>query len=65
MYTTKYDLTLAKAGQTEEGVCAIERSYHKVGVGKILKPCLEYLSSYVNFSKLKTQNLNRDLNDKV
>ena len=35
---TKYDLTLTYAeGQTEEGVCAIERSYPKVGVGQILK----------------------------
>ena len=58
---TKYDLTLNRAeGQTEEGVCAIERSYPKagvgqtrVGVGQILKLYLEYFSSYVHFSKLK------------
>ena len=51
---TKYDLTLAQAeGQTEEGVCTIERSYPKVGVGQILKQHLEYFSSYEYFSKLK------------
>ena len=50
----KYDLTLTLAeGQTEKGVCAIERSFHKVGVGQILKRYLEYFSSYVYFSKLK------------
>ena len=33
---TKYDLPMTKAeGQTEEGVCAIERSYPKVGVDHI------------------------------
>ena len=37
----------------KEGVCAIERSYPKVGVGQILKRYLEYFSSYVHFSKLK------------
>ena len=40
-------------GQTEEGVCAIERSNSKAGVGQILKLYLEYFSSYVHFSKLK------------
>ena len=51
---TKYDLTLTKAGQTEEGVCAIKSSYPKVGkvgVGQILKWYLEYFSSYVHFSQ--------------
>ena len=51
---TKYDLTLTWADyQTEEGVCAIKRSYPKVGVGQILKQYLEYFSSYEHFSKLK------------
>ena len=58
---TKYDLTLNRTeGQTEEGVCAMERSNPKVGVGQIrvgvgqiLKLYLEYFSSYVHFSKLK------------
>ena len=51
---TKYDLTLTQAeGQTEEGVCAIERSNPKAGVGQMLKLYLEYFSSYVHFSKLK------------
>ena len=40
-------------GQTEEGVCSIEMSYPKEGVGQILKWHLEYFSSYVHFSKLK------------
>ena len=48
---TKYDLTFIWAeGQTEEGVCAIRRSYPKVGnvgVGQILKRYLDYFSSYV------------------
>ena len=46
------DLDLAE-GQTEEGVCAIERSNPKAGVGQILKLYLEYFSSYVYFSKLE------------
>ena len=49
---TKYDLTLTEAeGQTEEGVgvCAIERSNPKAGVGQILKLYLEYFSSYAHF----------------
>ena len=51
---TKYDLTLTQAeGQTEEGVCAIKRSYTYVGVGQILKGYLEYFSTYKHFSKLK------------
>ena len=50
---TKYNLTLTWAGQTEEGVCAIERSNPKASVGQILKLYLEYYSSYVHFSKLK------------
>ena len=51
---TKYDLTLTQAeGQTEEGVCTIERSYPKVGVGQILKRHLEYFSNYKHFLKLK------------
>ena len=38
VYITKYDLTLTQAeGQTEDGVCAIKRSYPYVGVGQILK----------------------------
>ena len=50
----KYDLILTWAeSQTEEGVCSIERSYPKVGVGKTLKQHLEYFSSYDHFSKLK------------
>ena len=50
----KYDLTLTWAeGQTEEGVCAIERSNPKAGVGQIFKLYLEYFSNYVHFSKLK------------
>ena len=51
---TKYDRTLTSAeGQTEVGVCTIERSYPNVGVGQILKRYLEYFSSYKHFSKLK------------
>ena len=51
---TKYDLILTQAeGQTEKGVCSVERSYPKVGVGQILKQHLEYFSSYKHFSKLK------------
>ena len=51
---TKYDLTLNRVeGQTEKGVCAIERSNPKTGVGQILKLFLEYFSSYVHFAKLK------------
>ena len=51
---TKYDLTLTQAeGQTEEGVFAIEISYHYVGVDQILKGHLEYFSGYEHFSKLK------------
>ena len=46
------DLDLGR-GQTEEGVCVIERSNSKAGVGQILKLYLEYFSSYVHFSKLK------------
>ena len=50
---TKYDLTLTQAGgQTEDGVCAIKRSYPYAGVGQILKEYLEYFSSYKHFSKL-------------
>ena len=53
----KYELTLTLAeGQTEKGVCAIERSYPKVGVGQILKMYLEYFSS-----NLHVQNLNAEL----
>ena len=48
---TKYDLALTFAGQTEERVCAIERSYPNVGVGQILKGYLEYFSSNKHFSK--------------
>ena len=51
---TKYNLTLTLAeGQTEEKVCAIERSYPNVGLGQILKRYLEYFSSYKHFSKFK------------
>ena len=51
---TKYNLTLTLAeSQTEEKVCAIERSLPNVGVGQILKQYLEYFSSYKHFSKLK------------
>ena len=47
---TKYDLTLTQAeGQTDKGVCAVERYNSKVGVGIILKRYLEY----VHFSKLQ------------
>ena len=46
------DLTKAD-GQTEERVCAIERSYHDICVGQILKRYLEYFSSYVHSSKHK------------
>ena len=47
---TKYNLTLTlEEGQTEEKVCAIERSYPNVGVGQILKRYLEYFSSYKHF----------------
>ena len=55
---TKYDQTLTYTeGQTEEGVCAIERSNPKAGVSQILKACLEY------FSIMYTcQNLNAKLN---
>ena len=56
---TKYNLTLA-GGQTEEKVCAIGRSYPN-----ILKPYLNYFSSYKHFLKLKMQNSNMGLNDKV
>ena len=61
MYTfsklRKYDLSLTKvAGQTEDWMCAIERSYPKVGVAQILKLYLRYFSSYVHF-----QNLNAEL----
>ena len=49
---TKYYLTLTLAeGQTEERVCAIERS--KAGVGQISKLYFEYFSSYVHFSNLR------------
>ena len=34
-------------------MCAIERSNPNVGVGQILKRCLEYFNSYKHFSKLK------------
>ena len=34
-------------------------------MGQILKLYLEYFSSYAHFSKLKTQNLNMGVNDKV
>ena len=62
----KYDLTLTWAeGQTKEGMCAIERSYPKVGVCQILKRYLEHFSSYIHFSKTYTQNLNMGLTDKV
>ena len=49
----KYNLTLTLAGETEEKVCAIGRSYPNVGVGQILKRYLEYFSSYKHFPKLK------------
>ena len=38
------DLYLAE-GQTEDGVCTIERSYSKVGVGQTWKQHLEYFGS--------------------
>ena len=51
---SKSDLTLTYAeSQTEEEVCATERSYPKAGVGQILELYLEHFSSYVHFSKLK------------
>ena len=40
--------------RSNEGtVCAIERSYPKVGVGQILKWYFEYFSNYEHFSKIK------------
>ena len=60
---TKYDLILTYAeGETEEGVCTIERSYPKVGVGQTLKQHLEYLAVTNTFQNL--QNSNMGLNDK-
>ena len=54
---TKFDLTLTQAeGQTEEGVCAIERSYTSVGLGQILKGYFEYFITYKHFFKLKRRN---------
>ena len=54
---TEYDLTLTWAeGQTEEGVCAIERSNPKAGVGKILKFYPEYFSSYIVIYTFQTLN---------
>ena len=44
------DLDLARRS-TEEGVCAVEGCYPKVGVGQILKRYLEYFSSYLNIFK--------------
>ena len=53
----KYDLTLTLAeGQTEERVCAIERSYPNVGVGQILKRILNTSAVTNSF-----QNLNAEL----
>ena len=46
-------LDLGRGSKTEEGVCTIERSYPKVGVGQILKRNLENFSSYEHFSKFK------------
>ena len=47
---TKYDLILTLAeGQTEEGVCTIQRSYPKVGVDQIFKQHFEHFSSYEHF----------------
>ena len=37
--------------QTEEGVCAIERSYPYIGMGQILKGYLEYFSCTVTLFK--------------
>ena len=36
-------------------MCAIERSYPKVGVGQILMQYLEYFSSYKTFQNLKAE----------
>ena len=53
---TKCDLTLTWAeGQTEEEVCAIERSNPKAGVGQILELYLEHFSIMYT-----SQNLNMD-----
>ena len=49
---SKYDLTLILAGQSEEGVFAIQSSYPEVGVGQILK-CINTSAVNVHFSKLK------------
>ena len=38
-------------------MCAIERSYHKVVVGQLLKRYLEYVSSYKHFSKMTKYDL--------
>ena len=55
-------------------MCAIERSYPKVGVGQILKWYLEYFSRYIHFSEKgkrkvqgvpqSKQHLNLGVNDK-
>ena len=57
------DLDLGR--RSNWGCVLIKRSYPKVGVGQTLKQHLEYFSSYEHFSKLKTQNSNMGLNDKV
>ena len=45
------------------GVYAIERSYHKVGVGQIWKQYLNQLKNYANLWKLKhCANADRDAN---
>ena len=49
-------------------MCAIKGSYPKVGFGQILKPYLEYFSSYVHTlfkTETETQNLNMGVNDSV
>ena len=46
-------------GQTEERVCAIERSYPNVVVGQILKPHLEYICTSAVTNTF--QNLNSEL----
>ena len=51
-------------GLTGMGVYAIERSYHKVGVGQIWKHYLKQLKNYAHLWKLK-HCANADANDWV
>ena len=47
------DIDLHKESILEMGVYAIERSYHKVGVGQIWKQYLKQLKNYAHIWKLK------------